>query len=123
VLSSGVGLRIGCDVSSCGLYGTSFLFGGSVVGRRVRADGGKVSSGKRQISMNAKTALVAIGNGSEEIEATTIADTLVRAGVKVTIASVEDELVCTMSRGVKIMADRMIGDCEDIDYDLIALPV
>ncbi|KAJ8908772.1 hypothetical protein NDN08_005477 [Rhodosorus marinus] len=122
VLSGGVGLGTGCRVSRCGLERTSLYFGGSVVGRRARTVRGRVSSLKRQVSMNAKTALVAIGNGSEEIEATTIADTLVRAGVEVTIASVEDELVCTMSRGVKIMADQMIGDCKDVDYDLIALP-
>lgn len=63
-----------------------------------------------------------IGNGSEEIEATTIADTLVRAGGEVTIASVESDLVCTMSRGVKIMADKSVADCTDEEYDLIALP-
>mmetsp|Transcript_8710 Transcript_8710/g.26189 ORF Transcript_8710/g.26189 Transcript_8710/m.26189 type:complete len:256 (-) Transcript_8710:212-979(-) len=69
-----------------------------------------------------KKVVVPIGNGSEEIEATTIADTLVRAGAQVTIASVEDGLACTMSRGVKILADKLIKDCKDEEYDLIALP-
>ena len=60
----------------------------------------------RSLTMSAadkKTVLVPIATGSEEIETTCIVDTLVRAGAEVTVASVEDELVCVMSRGVKIM--------------------
>jgi putative intracellular protease/amidase len=39
--------------------------------------------------------LVPIANGSEELETVTIIDTLVRAGAKVTLASVEENLqVC-----------------------------
>eukprot|EP00188_Purpureofilum_apyrenoidigerum_P002244 Plantae.Rhodophyta-Purpureofilum_apyrenoidigerum.ctg23741.p1 GENE.Plantae.Rhodophyta-Purpureofilum_apyrenoidigerum.ctg23741~~Plantae.Rhodophyta-Purpureofilum_apyrenoidigerum.ctg23741.p1 ORF type:complete len:250 (-),score=33.20 Plantae.Rhodophyta-Purpureofilum_apyrenoidigerum.ctg23741:103-852(-) len=69
-----------------------------------------------------KKVFLAIGNGSEEIEATTIADTLVRAGAEVTIASVEETLTCKMSRGVKIQADKFVKDCVHEEYDLIALP-
>lgn len=39
-----------------------------------------------------KTVLVPIANGSEEIEAVTIIDTMRRAGADVTVASVEDSL-------------------------------
>lgn len=70
-----------------------------------------------------KRVLVPIGNGSEEIEAVTIADTMVRAGAEVTVASVEDDLMCTMSRGLKLTADKMMSDCIAEQFDLIALPV
>ena len=68
-----------------------------------------------------KKALVAIANGTEEIEAVCIIDTLVRGGAAVTVASV-DGLQITASRGVKIVADALIADCKDIDYDLIVCP-
>lgn len=68
-----------------------------------------------------KTVLVPIANGSEEIEAVCIIDTLRRAGAQVTVASV-DELQITAARGVKIVADTLIADCTDAMYDLIALP-
>ena len=50
--------------------------------------------------------LVPIADGSEEIETVCIVDTLVRAGAEVTVASVmPGRLQCTMSRGLKIVAD------------------
>jgi len=69
----------------------------------------------------AKTALVAIADGIEEIEAVTVIDVLRRAGVDVTVASV-DCLQVAASRGVRIVADRVIGQCAGMQYDLIALP-
>ncbi len=75
-----------------------------------------------------KRVLVPIANGTEEIEAVTIIDGLRRANADVTVASVEDELQVTASRGVKLVADRLIVDCASekdggaITYDLIALP-
>lgn len=69
-----------------------------------------------------KTALVPVADGTEEIEAVTIIDTLRRAGVSVTVASVGERQI-TASRGVRIVADCLIGDClHDPPYDLIALP-
>lgn len=68
-----------------------------------------------------KKALVPIANGTEEIEAVCIIDVLRRAEVAVTVASVET-LQVTASRGVKLVADQLIGDCVDETYDLIALP-
>ena len=67
-----------------------------------------------------RNALVPIADGSEEIEAVCIIDVLRRAGASVTVASV-DGLQVTASRGVRLVADRLISDCSDI-YDLIALP-
>jgi len=65
--------------------------------------------------------LVAIADGSEELEAVTIIDVLRRAGAGVTVASVGN-LQITASRAVKIVADCVIGDCAGEEYDLIVLP-
>ena len=49
--------------------------------------------GRYNLSMSvAKSVLVPIGNGSEEIESVTIINTLVRSGAVVTVASVEESL-------------------------------
>lgn len=69
----------------------------------------------------AKRALVPIADGSEEIEAVCIIDTLRRAGAEVTVASV-GQLQVTASRGVKLVADTLIADCTGQTYDCIALP-
>jgi 4-methyl-5(b-hydroxyethyl)-thiazole monophosphate biosynthesis len=69
-----------------------------------------------------KKVLVPVANGTEEIEAVCIIDVLRRAGALVTVASVEAVRDITCSRGVKIMADRVINECTYESYDLIALP-
>ena len=69
-----------------------------------------------------KEVLVPIAEGTEEIEAVCIIDTLRRVGAEVTVASVSDKLQITASRGVKIVADVLIGDCVGKTYDLVALP-
>ncbi|DBA04489.1 TPA: hypothetical protein N0F65_011037 [Lagenidium giganteum] len=70
------------------------------------------------------TALIPVADGSEEIEATTLADVLVRGGVQVTMASVgrKDENIVKMSRGVKVQADLAIEACVDLSFDLIVVP-
>ena len=68
-----------------------------------------------------KKVLVPIANGTEEIEAVCIIDVLRRAGADVTVASV-DSLQVTASRGVKLVADKLISECTNETYDLIALP-
>ena len=69
-----------------------------------------------------KRVLVPIADGSEEIETSCITDTLVRAGAEVTVASVEATTTCTMSRGLKIVADALVTDVSGEDWDLVALP-
>jgi len=69
-----------------------------------------------------RTVLVAVAHGTEEIEAVTVIDTLVRAGAKVTTASVSDNIQVTCSRGVKIEADVLISAVASESYDLIVLP-
>jgi 4-methyl-5(b-hydroxyethyl)-thiazole monophosphate biosynthesis len=68
-----------------------------------------------------KKVLIPIANGTEELEAIGIIDTLRRAGAEVTIASVQN-LEITGANGIKIIADKLITDCENEKYDLIALP-
>ena len=68
-----------------------------------------------------KKVLVPIADGTEEIEAVCIIDVLRRAGDSVTVASV-GELQVTASRGTKLVADKLIHECLEETYDLIALP-
>ncbi len=70
------------------------------------------------------TVLVAIAEGSEEIEAVCIIDVLRRAGADVTVASThpQGELTITASRGTKLVADTHIDHCRDQEFDLIAIP-
>lgn len=68
-----------------------------------------------------KRALVAIADGTEELEAVTVIDTLRRAEIEVTVASVST-LQITASRQVKIIADKLISDCKNDSFDTIILP-
>ena len=89
-----------------------------------------VKNSKRNMSsesegVSVKRVLVPIGEDSEEIETTCLTDTLVRFGADVTIASVmpdKENLVCKMSRGIKVVADVHISSVCEEDWDLIALP-
>lgn len=69
--------------------------------------------------------LVPIANGTEELEAVTVIDTLARAGCHVTVASVHsnrsDLLVCC-AQGTKIVSDKLMKDCMDEEFDLIVCP-
>jgi len=68
-----------------------------------------------------KKVLVSISDGIEELEAIGIIDTLRRAGANVTVASV-GKLQITASCNTRIIADTLIRDCADEQYDLIVLP-
>jgi len=70
------------------------------------------------------SALICLAPGSEETEAVTTIDLLVRAGIAVTTASVASDgnLTITCSRGVKILADAPLVEVADGDYDVIVLP-
>ncbi len=70
------------------------------------------------------SALVCLAPGSEELEAVTAIDLLVRAGVAVTTASVagDGNLTLRCSRGVNILADVALVDVADEEYDAIVLP-
>jgi len=68
--------------------------------------------------------LVCLAPGSEEIEAVTAIDLLVRAGIHVTTASVagDGNLEIRCSRGVRILADVTLVEVADDDFDVIVLP-
>lgn len=68
-----------------------------------------------------KKVLVPIANGTEELEAVGIIDTLRRTGADVTVASVQD-LQITGCCETKIIADKLISACMNEDYDMIVLP-
>ena len=70
----------------------------------------------------AKTVLIPIADGTEEIEAVCMIDTLRRAGAEVTVASVEPTLNITASRGVKLVADVLVSELVERTFDLLAVP-
>lgn len=65
--------------------------------------------------------LVPLAQGCEELEAITITDLLVRAGITVTTCGL-DETPVTASRGTTIIPDTSIDKVLDTDFDLIVLP-
>jgi 4-methyl-5(b-hydroxyethyl)-thiazole monophosphate biosynthesis len=69
-------------------------------------------------------ALVCLAPGTEETEAVTTIDLLVRGGIKVTTASVASsgDLTITCSRGVRLVADAPLVEVADGDFDIIVLP-
>ncbi|MFC3022314.1 DJ-1 family glyoxalase III [Vibrio zhugei] len=71
-----------------------------------------------------KRILVPIANGTEEIEAVTIIDTLTRANYHVSVASADfdGKLTVTCSRGVVLTAQHRLVDIADEEFDAIVLP-
>ncbi|MCG6939064.1 MAG: DJ-1/PfpI family protein [Gammaproteobacteria bacterium] len=65
--------------------------------------------------------LVPLAQGCEELEAVTITDLLVRAGIKVTTCGLDDQPV-KASRGTTIIPDTSIDKVQHMSFDLIALP-
>lgn len=68
------------------------------------------------------SALVAVADGSEDIEFACIADILARGEVKVTIASVMESRNITLSRGIKVTADCLISEASASSFDAAFLP-
>ncbi|OLQ86478.1 oxidative-stress-resistance chaperone [Vibrio ponticus] len=71
-----------------------------------------------------KKVLVPIATGTEEMEAVTIIDMMVRAGYEVVVASAESDGGLTMkaSRGVTLSADCRLVDIADDEFDAVILP-
>jgi len=68
-----------------------------------------------------KHVLIPIADGSEELEAVTMIDLLRRAGIDVTVASLDGGTV-TCSRGTRLAPDLSLDEALQRDYDGIALP-
>eukprot|EP00919_Chromeraceae_sp_WS-2016_P013662 GHVR01032186.1.p1 GENE.GHVR01032186.1~~GHVR01032186.1.p1 ORF type:complete len:146 (+),score=32.50 GHVR01032186.1:63-500(+) len=69
-----------------------------------------------------KKVLVPVAEGVEEVETVTIIDVLRRAGADVTIASTTGHLQVKCAHKLNIVADKLISDCKDTHFDLIAVP-
>lgn len=69
-----------------------------------------------------KQALVFLSNGCEETEAVTTIDLLTRADIKVTTASISSSREIECSRGVIILAKKILSDVQYIDFDVVVLP-
>ena len=65
--------------------------------------------------------LVPLAQGCEELEAITITDLLVRAGINVTTCGLDDQPV-KASRGMTIIPDTSIDKVQHVSLDLIVLP-
>lgn len=68
-----------------------------------------------------KRALILLADGFEEIEAVSVIDILRRAGIKVTIASLDFKLV-TGAHNVMIKSDCLVESIPEYEYDMLILP-
>lgn len=66
-------------------------------------------------------ALVLLAQGCEELEAITVTDLLVRAGIDVTTAGLDDQVV-TAARGARLLPDTQLSAVINQPFDLIVLP-
>ena len=64
--------------------------------------------------------LLAIADGTEEIEAITALDLLRRAGAEVTVAAAQKSV--TLSHGLLVTAEKTLEEAAKENYDLIVLP-
>ena len=68
-----------------------------------------------------KKVLLAIADGSEEIEAVTVFDLLKRAGAEVILASPEKGEV-TLSHGLTVKCGTSLSEAAESSFDLIVMP-
>jgi 4-methyl-5(b-hydroxyethyl)-thiazole monophosphate biosynthesis len=72
--------------------------------------------------MTSQQVLVAVAHGSESLETITIVNVLRRAGITVTLASIERDITVQASRGIKLVADARFDDIAGTVFDLVVLP-
>ncbi|BCN94071.1 protease [Thiomicrorhabdus immobilis] len=72
--------------------------------------------------MDAIRVLVPLAQGCEELEAVTIIDILVRGGVEVITASLDDNKIITASRGVQLVAQVTLDEIKNEHFAMVALP-
>jgi protein deglycase len=66
--------------------------------------------------------LILIADGTEEMEAVIVIDVLRRAGWPVTVAAVGEGRIITASRGVQLVADVSLQECDTATFDVLILP-
>lgn len=69
-----------------------------------------------------KRMLFLMADGFEEMEFTAPYDILMRAGVKVTLASIHEDAMVESARGLQIRTDALFPEIRRADYDGIFLP-
>ncbi len=72
--------------------------------------------------MSNSTVLLAVADGSEEIELITLVDVLRRADIDVTMVSVMSQRQITGAHNVQLRADALMADVMDQEFDAIVLP-
>jgi 4-methyl-5(b-hydroxyethyl)-thiazole monophosphate biosynthesis len=72
--------------------------------------------------VTAKTALVILGNGFEEIEALAPVDLMRRAGVQCTTASCEGDLMVLGRSGIRVEADTSLDEAAGRTFDCLVVP-
>ncbi len=66
--------------------------------------------------------LIPLAEGCEELEAVTLIDLLRRAGITVTTASLGHQRTLTASRQVGLVADTLLDNVLDDDFDMMLMP-
>ena len=69
-----------------------------------------------------KKALIPLADGFEDIEAVSIVDVLRRGGVEVVTASLSDGPTVRSAHGIRMVADALLPDVLEKEYDAIILP-
>ena len=69
-----------------------------------------------------KRILVPLADGFEMVEALSVVDVFRRGGVHVDLAAVGEDLQVISSHNVAVIADRLLVDCTNENYDIIVLP-
>lgn len=72
--------------------------------------------------MAAKTALLVIADGTEDMEAVITIDILRRAGVEVTVAGIHGIDLVTCSNKIQIKPDESLCNARTKNYDVIIMP-
>jgi 4-methyl-5(b-hydroxyethyl)-thiazole monophosphate biosynthesis len=69
-----------------------------------------------------KKAIILLAEGFEEVEAVTPIDYLRRAGLKVKIAAIGNNLSVTGARGIQLTADILLSQAVNNDWDAVLIP-
>ena len=72
--------------------------------------------------MKEKKVAVFLADGFEEVEAITPVDLLQRAGIAVDTVSITDDNLVESARKVKILVDKVIGEIDFSEYDMLVMP-